>query len=114
MLYCDVCAETHGYGFTTRKEQGECELCKRRCGTMMNVMNDKHYSAFTEIDCDDHMSLEGFEMKQVKGFVPGTAIDQLHPGMRHIILSHDKHMFQGPNEIILAVPSTGKRIQIKF
>jgi hypothetical protein len=52
-------------------------------------------------------------MKQVEGFVPGTAVDKLHPGMRRIVLTPDQFLFHGTDELILA-SSDGKQYQIKF
>jgi hypothetical protein len=112
LLYCDKCAQEHNYGFTTTKEPGHCELCGKRAGKM-NVMDSKFVRTFIEINSKKKIEIGGFEMKQIGGFVPGTAPDQLHPGMRRVVLTPDRFLFQGSNEIILA-SSDGKQIQITF
>ncbi|MFX1538375.1 MAG: hypothetical protein ACFFDI_29645 [Promethearchaeota archaeon] len=112
LLYCNKCAEDNNYQITNTKEAGTCELCGQRLGKM-NIMEDEEIYQYIKTESDISVNLGDFKVKQIRGFVPGTVIEKLHPGMRRIILGPGKFLFQAPNELILAT-NDGKQIQIKF
>lgn len=112
LLYCDHCARKHNYGFTITKDHGDCELCGKRVGRM-NVMKSKDVKWFTQVTSKAAIKMCGFTMKQIEGFVPGTAPDLLHPGMRRIVLTQDKMLFQGADELIMTTVY-GKQFRVTF
>ena len=110
MLYCDRCADEHGYDLTTEKEKGECELCHRRLGSM-NIMID--VDSMITVD-SQAVNIEGLVIKQVKGFVPGTHLDKIEPGAHHKLLTDTKVLYHWSDRLIIADTKTGKRVEIRF
>jgi len=113
LLYCDKCAEKSGNPITEKKVKGECEMCKRRLGSM-NVMESAVHNSIVNNISTDTVDIEGIEIKQVEGFVPGTKLDEIEAGLPHRILREDRVLYFGSKELTIAIPSTGKRIQISF
>lgn len=111
MLYCDRCANEHGYAITTEKEKGECELCHRRLGSM-NVMTD--LDEYVNNIATDVVKIEGLEIKQVKGFVPGTHVDKIEPGAHHKLLTDTKVLYHWADRLVIADTKSGKRVEIRF
>ena len=113
LLYCDKCASESGHPITEEKIKGECELCRRRLGSM-NVMDDhKHKNIINNISADV-LEIEGIQVKQVEGFLPGTKLDEIEPGSPHKILREDRVVYFGAKYMTIAIPSTGKRIRVQF
>ena len=80
----------------------------------MNVMdNEKHNDIVNNIS-NNVLNIEGVQVKQVEGFVPGTKVDKIEPGSPHKILKQDRVLFFGKSSLTVAIPSTGKRVRISF
>jgi hypothetical protein len=113
MLYCDGCAKANGHEITSQKQKGECELCRRRLGTM-NVMPDNVVDSHINNVKKEDFSAAGIKVKQVPGFVPGTNLDAIEPGAPHRFLSETKVLFHQSNRLIIADMESGKRVEINF
>lgn len=108
MLYCDKCAESSNLPITPNKEKGECDLCKLRLGSM-NVKADEN-------DVVEHEALDicGLTVQQIKDFYPGTKLDKVYPGSQHRIVAPDRVVYFLPGKLVVAQPSTGKQVQLKY
>lgn len=113
LLYCDKCASESGHPITEEKKKGECEICKRRLGSM-NVMDDQKHNTIVNNISTETFDIEGIQVKQVEGFVPGTKLDEIEPGSPHRVVREDRVLYFGSNELTIAIPSTGKRIRIEL
>lgn len=113
MLYCDKCADEHGYDITTEKEKGECELCHRRLGSM-NVMHEEGVEGIVNNIQKEEINVAGIKIKQIIGFVPGTALGNIEPGSPHRFLTDKKVLFHKSDSLIVADIQTGKRVEIRF
>jgi len=113
LLYCDKCACESGHPITEDKVKGECELCKRRLGSM-NVMDSAKHKQIVNNISSNSLDIEGIQVKQVEGFVPGTKLDEIEPGSPHKILREDRVVYFDSKFMTIAIPSTGKRIRIRF
>ena len=113
LLYCDKCAAKSGNPITEKKVKGECEMCRLRLGSM-NVMESSVHNNIVNSISSDILDIEGIQVKQVEGFVPGTKLDKIEVGLPHRILREDRVLYFGSKSLTIAIPSTGKRIQISF
>jgi len=114
LLYCNKCAIESGNPITEEKVKGECGLCKRRLGPM-NVMDSAKYKQLlTNNISSEILEIEGVQIRQIESFIPGTRIDEIEPTLPHRILKEDRILYFGTNDLIIAIPSTGKRIHIKL
>jgi len=113
LLYCDKCAVKSGNPITEEKIKGECGMCKRRLGAM-NVMEEETHKKIINNISTETLEIEGIQVKQVEGFVPGTKLDEIEAGLPHRILREDRVLYFGSKNLTIAIPSTGKRIQINF
>jgi len=113
LLYCDKCATESGNPITEKKEKGECGLCKRRLGAM-NVMDSVKEKQLIANISNNIFEIDGIRITQVEGFIPGTKIDEIESGTPHRILKGDRVLYFGFDELIIAIPSTGKRIRIQL
>lgn len=112
LLYCNECGDSNGYPRTPETLKGECGLCHRRLGSM-NVMNNEQRFIDQNIS-PDMFETEGIRMRQIEGFVPGTKIDDIEPGAPHRVLNDDRILFFGAKRLVIAIPSTGKKISIGY
>ncbi len=113
LLYCDKCAGKSGNPITEEKVKGECQLCKRHLGSMNVMDNHTHKDIVNNISMDV-LNIEGIQVKQIKGFIPGTKLDEIEPGSAHRLLKEDRVLYFGSSSLTIAIPSTGKRVRISF
>ena len=114
MIYCDDCGKRRDYPITPEKKKGECQLCHRKIGPM-NIMGDDDFQHLINNISKDEMNIDGFQVKQVAGFIPGMETSAIEPGMNAKLLTKDCILFYGAERnIVLANKTTGKRIQITF
>lgn len=113
LLYCDKCAELHKYLITDKKEKGECQLCRRRLGSM-NVMGSSDLNEKVNNISHEVLELAGLKIRQVEGFVPGTDINAIEPGMNHKMLTPEKLLFYASDHLVFADTEQGTRFRIDF
>lgn len=115
LLYCDDCGTKNGYDIDTpEKKKGECQLCRRRLGSM-NVMNTEDVQALVNGITPDILNVAGFQVQEVEGFPVGTKTEAIEPRMvTHKMAADNCVVFFDPGKIIIANPATGKRFQIQY
>ena len=113
MLYCDQCGNVRDYPIQDKKEEkGECEICHAKAGPM-------NFTADEELPISDivpfAVDMAGFEIQEVKGFpVSPPRTDFINPGNPHTRFKGDGVVFIMKDCIEVAIPKTGKRIQIRI
>ena len=113
LLYCDHCAKINNYPITPKKEKGECQLCNRRLGSM-NIMGSEEVDEKCNNISKDIYEMAGVKIRQVEGFVPGTSVDAIEPGMNHKFLTPEKLLFYASDHLVIADAVAGTRFRIDF
>lgn len=115
MLYCDVCAVDFGYkvSLPAQRQKGECEICHRRLGSM-NVMPEDEEKSMTENISTELFQAAGFIVSEISSFPAGLKPSDIEPTLPCKIIGKDTVAFMAPEKLILAHPSTGKKIEITF
>lgn len=112
MLYCDRCGKEREYPIQEDKtKKGSCEICHAIAGPM-------NYTPDEELPISDivpyAVDMAGFEIQEVKGFpVRPPRTDFINPGNPHTRFSGGI-VFIMKDCIQVAIPETGKRIQIRI
>lgn len=112
MLYCDGCGSQRDYPIQQeKKEKGSCEICHAQAGPM-NFTPDEELPIS---DCIPFaVDMAGFVIQEVKGFpVSPPRTDFINPGHPHSRFRNGV-VFIMKDAIQIAIPKTGKRIEIKI
>jgi len=112
MLYCDGCGKQRDYPIQEKKEEkGSCEVCHANAGPM-NFTPDEELP-FSDI-IPWAVDMAGFEISEIKGFPTSPPrTDFINPGHPHSRFSGGV-VFIMKDSIQIAIPQTGKRIQIRI
>lgn len=113
LLYCDPCAKTHNYPITDKKEKGECQLCNRRLGSM-NIMDSDEVDQKCNNISKEVFEMAGLKIRQIEGFIRGTSVDAIEPGMHHKFLTPEKMLYFASDHLVFADTEKGTRFRIDF
>ena len=113
MQYCDRCGKDRGYPIQEAKPiKGDCHICHAQAGPM-NVTPDEDLPISDIIPWSVDMA--GFEISEVKGFpIRPPRTDFINPGHPHTRFGYDGVVFIMKDAVEIAIPKTGKRIQIRI
>jgi hypothetical protein len=113
LYYCDSCAKTHSLPIVEKTEKAGCQICHRFIGPV-NVTDESFIPKNPET-----INLAGFEILEIEGFPKNPQRLDYISSDPHKIISDKMIMFiekvsDGKSSVVMANPTTGKRIRIKI